>query len=248
MSFCKHCVEGVRHEGTAEGTYEEIGGIKTYVAKPKGDYPKDKAILFLTDIFGLELPNNPLLVDDYARNGFQVYAPDLFEGDPAPANLLTTEGTPFDLQTWFPKHSGEHTGKRARAVLEALKAQGITRWGAVGYCYGARLVWDLSYDKLIHVSACSHPSLIQPEDVEKYAKECDQPLLINSCETDPQFPAEKQELADKVFADYKPGYSRPYFPGATHGFAVRGDLSDPKVKAAKEGAFKNTVEWFIKYL
>ena len=63
-----------------------------------------------------------------------------------------------------------------------------------------------------------------------------------------QFTKEKQEFADKVFADFKPGWSRPYFPGATHGFAVRGDLSDPRVKAAKEGAFKNTVEWFIKYL
>jgi len=248
MSFCEHCVQGVRHEGTPEGNYEEFNGIKTYVAKPKTDFPKDKAVLFLTDVFGLELPNNPLLVDDFARNGFQVYAPDLFEGDPVPGSFLNKDGTQFDLQTWFPSHSAQHTGKRVRAVLEALKEQGITRFAAVGYCYGARLVWDLSYDKLIHVSACAHPSLLNPEDLDKYAKECDQPLLINSCETDGQFPKEKQERADKVFADFKPGYSRPYFPGVEHGFAVRGDLSKPEVKAAKEGAFKNTVEWFIKYL
>ena len=71
---------GVRHEGTAEGelvylilsclafnvppntavlgTYEEINGIKTYVATPKTDYPKDKAVLYLPDVFGLELLNN----------------------------------------------------------------------------------------------------------------------------------------------------------------------------------------------
>jgi hypothetical protein len=29
---------------------------------------------------------------------------------------------------------------------------------------------------------------------------------------------------------------------------VRGDMSDPKVKAGKEGAFKNTVEFMIKHL
>jgi hypothetical protein len=47
---------------------------------------------------------------------------------------------------------------------------------------------------------------------------------------------------------HAPGYTREYFPGCTHGFAVRGDLSKPEVKAGKEGAFKATVEFFIKHL
>ena len=49
---------GVRHEGTPEGKYEEINGIKTYVATPTKDYPKDKALIYICDIYGLELPNN----------------------------------------------------------------------------------------------------------------------------------------------------------------------------------------------
>ena len=72
---------GVRHEGEPEGSgfscdhcsihcnqfpfvsirlgkYEQIGGFKCYVATPPGDYPKDKVILFLTDVFGLPLVNN----------------------------------------------------------------------------------------------------------------------------------------------------------------------------------------------
>jgi hypothetical protein len=40
------------------GTYEEINGIQTYVATPKTDFPKDKAILYITDVYGLELNNN----------------------------------------------------------------------------------------------------------------------------------------------------------------------------------------------
>jgi hypothetical protein len=52
-------------------------------------------------------------------------------------------------------------------------------------------------------------------------------------------------LGDDKFA---PGYKREYFPKCTHGFAVRGDLSIPEVKAGKEGAFKAAVEWFIKYM
>jgi len=73
--------------------------------------------------------------------------------------------------------------------------------------------------------------------------------LINSCTVDQQFPLDAQAVADKVFGDGKfaPGYKREYFDGCTHGFAVRGDMSDPKVKAGKEGAFKAAVEWLKKY-
>jgi hypothetical protein len=41
---------------------------------------------------------------------------------------------------------------------------------------------------------------------------------------------------------------REHFDGCSHGFAVRGDLSDPKVKAGKEGAFEKSVAFFKKYL
>ncbi|KZV76849.1 alpha/beta-hydrolase [Peniophora sp. CONT] len=248
MSFCEHCVQSVRHEGTPEGKYEEFNGIKTYVATPTKDFPKDKAVIYICDIFGLELPNNLLLADDYARNGFQTYAPDLFEGEPAPADHKNPDGSEWNIMEWFPRHAASHTVKRVQAVIDALKEKGVKEFAAVGYCYGARLVFDLAFAGQLKVAAGSHPSLLELSDFDRYAKEVNIPLLLNSCETDPQFPKEKQEHADKVFADFKAGWSRPYFPGATHGFAVRGDLSDPRVKAAKEGAFKNTVEWFIKYL
>ena len=117
----------------------------------------------------------------------------------------------------------------------------------------------------------SHPSLLEaPADLEKFSK-TSVPLLINSCETDQQYPAEKQKIGDDILGDGKhaPGYLRTYWEGCTHGFAVsgicwgnrrkaetnvngtfqvRGDISDPKVKAGREGAFKASVEWFIKYL
>lgn len=83
---------------------------------------------------------------------------------------------------------------------------------------------------------------------QKYVSTSKAPLLINSCTVDTQFPIEAQAQADTVFANFGPGYKREYFDGCTHGFAVRGDLSDPKVKAGKEGAFTSAVEFFIKHL
>lgn len=58
MSLCKHCVSGSIHEGTPKGKVEQIDGHDVYVATPTKDYPKDKVLLMLTDVFGLQLNNN----------------------------------------------------------------------------------------------------------------------------------------------------------------------------------------------
>ncbi|KAI9454364.1 chlorocatechol-degradation protein [Russula earlei] len=247
MSFCKDCISGVRHEGSPGGTYEEINGIKTYVATPSTDYPKDKALLYVADIFGYELPNNTLLADDFARNGFKVYFPDLFEGDPAPADALNP-GSNFDLYKWLANHKPEHTVKRVRRVVEGLKEQGIAVYGATGYCYGARLVFDLAFDNVIQTAVVAHPSLVQSDELDTYLEKSKAALLINSCEFDDLFPPSLAKTADEKFSKFAPGYRRTYFEGVRHGFAVRGDPNSPVVNAAKEGAFKASVEWLLKYL
>ncbi|KAI0698376.1 alpha/beta-hydrolase [Cytidiella melzeri] len=248
MSFCEHCTQGVRHEGTPEGKWEEFDGIKAYVATPTVDYPKDKVLLYIPDVFGVQLPNHQLLADDYARNGFKVVVPDIFD-EPCPPDALDP-GSDFDLMKWFGPNGPHVTEPRIRKVLAALKSSGITRVGALGYCYGARTSFNLAFENAVDAVAVSHPSLLEmPEDAEKYLSS-KAPLLINSCTIDPQFPQEKQEKADAILGEGKfaPGYKRTFWEGCTHGFAVRGDLSDPKVKAGKEGAFKANVEWMIKYL
>jgi len=112
------------------------------------------------------------------------------------------------------------------------------------------LGFDLAFKGETQVTVTSHPSLLQiPADLEEY-KKTSVPLLINSCEVDSQFPKEAQAQADDILGDGKfaPGYERTYWDGCTHGFSVRGDLSDPKIKAGKEGAFKASVEFLIKHL
>ena len=54
------------------GKWELIGGVNSYVATPAIDYPKDKVVLLLTDVFGPQLVNAQLLADDFAGNGFKV--------------------------------------------------------------------------------------------------------------------------------------------------------------------------------
>ncbi|KAG6824248.1 hypothetical protein H0H93_002311, partial [Arthromyces matolae] len=113
----------------------------------------------------------------------------------------------------------------------------------------ARYVFDLAFEGLIQVSIGSHPSLLKvPEDLEKYRDVAKAPLLLNTCTVDTQYPLESQAKGDEILGKFAHGYKREYFEGCTHGFAVRGDLSDPKVKAGKEGAFKASVEWIRAHL
>jgi len=244
MSLCKDCIKGVRHEGTAEGKWEEINGVNCYVATPSGDYPKDKVLLFLPDIFGPQLINAQLLADDFAaNNNVKTIIPDYFGGEPCPPDALDP-GSTFDFMGWLSTHRGLRP--YIDKLLSALKDQGIATIGATGYCLGARPVFDLAFENLISVSVVNHPSGLQnPTDLEKYRDLAKAPLLINSCSIDDMFTPEFQAKADEILGEGKftPGYKREYFEGCTHGFAVRGDLSDPKVKAGKEGAFKAAVEW-----
>ncbi|KAJ7432183.1 Alpha/Beta hydrolase protein [Mycena galericulata] len=251
MSFCDDCFKGVTHEGTPEGKTEKIGGIDCYVATPTADFPKDKAVLFLTDVFGLALNNNLLLADDFARNGFRTVVPDLFNGDPIPEDAFKPGAPPLDREKWSLVHGEAETRPPIDSVIAALKEEGVTHFAATGYCFGARYVVDLAFDDVIKVSALSHPSrLVVPDDLEKYAAVSKAPLLLNTCTVDRAFPLSAQTQADAILGagKFAPGYKREYFEGCSHGFAVRGDMSDPKVKAGKEGAFRATVEWFLKYL
>ncbi|KAF7364288.1 Dienelactone hydrolase endo--beta-d-glucanase [Mycena sanguinolenta] len=261
MSFCKDCLKGVIHEGTPEGKIETIGGITCYVATPAVDYPKDKVVLMLTNVFGLPL----LLADTYAQNGFKCIMPDIFNGDPVPLDDFDPDN--FDLDKWVENgHDQIYTRPTVDKVVAALKAEGISTFLATGYCFGARYVFDLAFENIFAAAVVAHPSLLRipadlqvsavildyvhlaPDKPQKYVAESKTPLLINSCSDDELFPHEAQTAADEIFAGFSPGYKREYFDGCSHGFAVRGDLSDPKVKAGKEGAFKATVEWFMKYV
>ncbi|KAK7044882.1 dienelactone hydrolase endo-1,3,1,4-beta-D-glucanase [Favolaschia claudopus] len=251
MSYCDDCFKGVTHEGVPEGDVVRMSGVSCYIATPTFDYPKDKVVIYLTDVFGLALKNNCLLADDFARNGFKTVVIDLFNGDPVPESAFAPGAPPFEREKWFAAHGQAQTRPPIDRVVGILKDEGATRFAATGYCFGARYVFDLAFDGVIQVSAITHPGGLKiPEHLENYLAVSKAPLLINSCTVDRPFPPEAQAKADELFGGGKfaPGYRREYFEGCKHGFAVRGDISDPKVKAGKEGAFKACVEWFKEYL
>jgi hypothetical protein len=56
MKECR--IRGVKHDGQPAGEIKEVGGTKSYVAKPSN--PTDVGIVYLSDVFGLALVNTQL--------------------------------------------------------------------------------------------------------------------------------------------------------------------------------------------
>ncbi|THH32479.1 hypothetical protein EUX98_g1744 [Antrodiella citrinella] len=248
---CKDCISDPIQAFVMKANHriEKIGGYDCYIATPPEEYAHEKVVLFLTDVFGLKLNNNLLLADDFALNGFKVVMPDIMRGEPVSDAELNSPT--FKMDEWRAKHGEESWIPVVDGVVQALKASGVTRIGTTGYCFGAPPAFRLAFAHESHVTVLAHPSRLDvPGDLQKYKEVSKAPLLINSCETDRAFPKESQAVADEVLGNgqFTPGYVRTYWDGCTHGFAVRGDMSNPKVKAGKEGAFEASVKFYKKYL
>lgn len=73
---CEHCVAGEFLPGEPKGTL--LPDNSAYYAEGAD---KTRAIIFLTDIFGLPLVNCKIMADRFAEEvGCDVWVPDLFEG------------------------------------------------------------------------------------------------------------------------------------------------------------------------
>lgn len=66
---------------------------------------------------------------------WQTYVPDYLNGDPIPPDALNP-GQTFDIMKWFPTHTQEFTRPTLDKVIAALKEEGVTTFGATGYCFG----------------------------------------------------------------------------------------------------------------
>ncbi|CAK5268768.1 unnamed protein product [Mycena citricolor] len=215
-----------------QGHNETINGVLTYVSKPAhGKFDPKVAVLLLTDVFGIASIDSPLLADQWANAGFQVFVPDYLNGDALPL-------VGGNLTSWIVNHGEAQTTPPLLAVVDALKKQGIKRIATTGYCFG--------------VGTTAHPSLLEvPNDFDLAKAQSHVPIEINNAELDTGFTPAVGVTVDGLMDDgqYKPGYARKQFNGVGHGFAVRvANLSDPVQVAAKQGAFDTSLAWIQQHL
>jgi dienelactone hydrolase len=244
---CSDCVAGTEYKGTPQGVLETIGGVQCYVTTPTVDYDKTKVLLLFTDMFGITLSNNKLLVDDFAKRGYKTVAPDFLNGDSVPPYAMNNPA--FSVKEWVQKHLPDVTRPPIDNVIAALKEQGIQKFAVTGYCFGGKYALDIGTENIANVVVIAHPSQVKVANFTTYYGTSHAPLCLEVSDTDAELSLEDQLLIDEMFGDGKftPGYQRDCFANMAHGFAVRGDMLDPNQLAAKKGSFDNAVGWLQKY-
>ncbi|KAJ5814687.1 hypothetical protein N7474_006464 [Penicillium riverlandense] len=237
------CATGFKHDGTPVGEVKNIDGVETYIVSPKDNKKPEKAVIFITDIFGLALTNAKLVADEFANNGYLTVIPDLFNGDPiSPADMDSGKA---DIPNWLPKHTTAQVDpivqKSIKYVRETL---GVKQVGAVGYCFGGKYVCRFLKPGQIDVGYTAHPSFVTDEELAGIAG----PLSIAAAEIDQIFTTELRHKSEDILIKGGRPWQLNLFGGVSHGFAVRGDPNDQKQKYAKEQAFCQAVGWFNQHL
>ncbi|KIK27154.1 hypothetical protein PISMIDRAFT_199985 [Pisolithus microcarpus 441] len=246
-----HCVIGKQYLGSPQGKFQRFGDVHCYVGTPTFEYDQKKALILLTDMFGITFSNNKLLVDNFARAGYWTIAPDYLCGDPAPPYAWNNRG--FNVHDWIDKHPAEVTWPVIREVIQALRDQGVTSFAVTGYCLGGRYAIDLACHQIVDVLIIAHPSQVKDDYVNIFQNLADKgkaPFLFEMGSEDTELSVSDQETIDGIFCGdkpYAPGYKRKCWDGCPHGFAVRGDMLVEEEFAGKKGSFHDSIEWLKQY-
>ncbi|KAF3101657.1 hypothetical protein TWF102_004897 [Orbilia oligospora] len=173
--------------GAPDGKFEEIGGRRTYVAQAP-DGSKAKTLIYLTDMFGVDLLNHQLLADTYAKGGFHVLMPDILDGDGLPAEFINTAEPKLSAQekmtviekatnhatlmaTMGPKgikHREAVSKPKVDAFIASVRQDpAISNLGIIGTCWGGRhAVLQARPDTGITAVAALQPSFTAAGDWE----------------------------------------------------------------------------------
>jgi len=238
------CLSGVLHGNESSGVTKSIGGESLYLAYPP-HYSKtnktDTAILYLTDIFGVQLVNNRLLADSLAKAGYLVVAPDLFKGDPVPADALSDPNSTFNMTAWRERHPQAAVEAIVESAISSIRTEfNASRVGSVGYCFGGKYVARfLAPGKGLDAGFTAHPSAVLAEEWGAVAA----PISIAFGELDDSNTPDNRTTIESIFIATNKTYQTSLYAGAEHGFAVRTNLTDKKKAFAQESAYFQAVRW-----
>ncbi|KFY28203.1 hypothetical protein V491_00578 [Pseudogymnoascus sp. VKM F-3775] len=134
--------------------------------------------------------------------------------------------------------------------------------GAAGFCWGGLYTVKLAHDTpssrvqrygsqnegvkpLIDAAFTAHPSLLKiPTDVVGVTV----PLSVAAGDIDFIMKLPDVEKTKSILEKKGDDHELVIFSGAKHGFAIRGDLKDPKAKEFAAQAEEQAIRWFSKWL
>ncbi|KAF8903658.1 dienelactone hydrolase endo-1,3,1,4-beta-D-glucanase [Gymnopilus junonius] len=230
------------------------------------DDPSKRTVLLLTDAFGLPLKNCKIMADKFSKIlKCDVWIPDYFNVS-IPLNALNVPTKAFyKRSTWdwirffaiaitripaFISNRPTVVDKRLESLIALLREKKkYEKIGAVGYCFGGSACVRIGGTDLVNSIIIAHPGKFTLDQV----KAIKVPAAWVCAEDDMFFSNTLRNQSEAVFKE-KEGkdnfveYEFKEYKGTGHGFASRPTLELPEIKAAYEGAFAQTVDWFNKTL
>lgn len=253
----------------SSGEIVKLAETDIYISKPSDLESQGTCLLLLlTNGVGVNSVANQLQADHFAREGYFVAMPDLFEGDPAPnATTVTShvesqelleqikfkaaEGIKgFMIDMWLARHTPEKTMPIIEKVLAAIKEQyGDKNYTVslgtyvVGYCFGGKYALRLAATDLIIAGAVAHGTLVSKEDITNIRK----PVSFACVENDNFFPDDLREEGQKFLQENNIEHEMRVYEGVPHGFGVYGSYSEEHIKAAQKQVFQQFLDFMSKH-
>lgn len=229
----------------AKGTYEEIGGYKTYVTGPAD---ATKAIIVIYDIFGYfeqTLQGADILANSGSEHKYKVLIPDWFQGNPAAIEWYPpdNEEKKKKLGAFFGKFPPPNVAAKVPSYVQAVKEKNstLTKFGILGYCWGGKVATlsTKADNSPFGALASVHPAMVDPQDAEGVKV----PTALLASGDEPVEDVKKFEDALDVPKHVE------VFKDQIHGWmAARSNLSDDRVKQEYERGYKTLLSFFGQHL
>jgi len=201
-----------------------------------------KAIVVIPEVFCWE-GRLKGICDHFAAKGYYVIMPDIMRGD----SINNPENADKDayLKKWATWSNSEAD---LACVFKHVAGKGIKDIGSVGFCWGGWVIFRASAaDFPLKCGAICHPSVrlegyAGSSEVELSRKvKC--PIMFASARNDPDNVKEDGECSN-ILKEKFPTSDVKSYGDVDHGWVSRGDISDPVVAAAVQGALAQ-VEAFL---
>ncbi|KAA8494789.1 Carboxymethylenebutenolidase-like [Porphyridium purpureum] len=228
--------------GPSLGKIEQVAaGLDAYVVAP--EKPNGTAILSFNDIFGFAAGRTKGVLDQLAMSGYYVVHPDVFKG----GEPFSSQSDMSELPKWVQGYPFDtHVLAIAEQALDYIKKNSTcSKIAVLGICWGAynalRLVSMPQYVDTFVASVYLHPAFGlnavfggSPDALE-HATKTKIPQLLVPAGNDPESTKPGGVLTSAMISANAKSKSIP-FEDMSHGWTVRGDVSDKAVEQGVKGA------------
>ncbi|KAF2134177.1 alpha/beta-hydrolase [Dothidotthia symphoricarpi CBS 119687] len=214
-----------------------------YHSYPPGSNSSTKAIIYISDIFGVPLPQNKLLADSLAANDYLVVMPDLFRGD---AISVEEQEKGLNLTEWLALHPTSDIDSIISTTLDYMRDElNVEKIGGVGYCFGGKYVPRfLTQTGGLDAGFIAHPSMLTEPEIQNVRGA----LSMAAGALDAAFNSTARFRAETILQTNNVTFQSSLYAAAPHGFAVRVNQSIPQQAYAKQASFVQAVTWFDAWL